>query len=381
MKRRQFLSLTGGGIVLAAGATLGSVASRAPTQALEPWTAAGTLYQEPRLRALSYAILSPNPHNRQPWRVDLSTKDTIRLFVDTERLLPETDPFNRQITIGLGCFLETLRQAAAQDGFRTEMDLFPQGSSLHGLDDRPVAEITLTADSETRPDPLFAHVLTRRSVKEPYDLSKPVAQDLLDQLGQSANHGTQFNSSADPEMVQKLRRLTSEALMVETETPRTMQESVDLFRIGKAEIEANPDGIDFSGPLFELLGFTGMMSHESMADPSSSVFKEGIKAVLENAETGMAHIWQVTKGNSRIDQLHTGMDWMRMHLTATALGLSLQPMSQALQEFPEMSALYAQAHETLAHEGETLQMLARLGYAAPVPASPRWPLEAKLIEE
>lgn len=32
---------------------------------------------------------------------------------------------------------------------------------------------------------------------------------------------------------------------------RTFQESIDLFRIGHREVDANPDGIDFTGPLFE----------------------------------------------------------------------------------------------------------------------------------
>ena len=36
-------------------------------------------------------------------------------------------------------------------------------------------------------------------------------------------------------------------------TPPTYEERVDLFRIGHREIEPNPDGVDFRGPLFESL--------------------------------------------------------------------------------------------------------------------------------
>ena len=45
--------------------------------------------REPRRRALSYAILAPNPHNRQPWLVDLRGENTVAVFRDTQRDLPD----------------------------------------------------------------------------------------------------------------------------------------------------------------------------------------------------------------------------------------------------------------------------------------------------
>src|SRR5687768_14669935 len=105
MERRRFLTLMGGGVILAAGSAAGAFAvTRTPTRALMPWTQT-TFYDEPRRRALSFAILAPNPHNRQPWLVDLATPGEVLLLVDTARMLPHTDPQNRQVTIGLGCFL------------------------------------------------------------------------------------------------------------------------------------------------------------------------------------------------------------------------------------------------------------------------------------
>jgi len=93
----------------------------------------------------------------------------------------------------------------------------------------------------------------------------------------------------------------------------------------------------------------------------------------------MGHLWQATPGNTRLDQINAGRDWVRLNLAATALGVGMQPLSQALQEYPEMAALYAQIHQMLAQEGETVQMLCRLGYGVAIGPSPRWPLEAKLI--
>jgi hypothetical protein len=36
-------------------------------------------------------------------------------------------------------------------------------------------------------------------------------------------------------------------------TTAHLQESVEVFRIGRREVNANPDGIEFMGPMFEAM--------------------------------------------------------------------------------------------------------------------------------
>ena len=379
LSRRQFLSIIGGGTILAAAGATAYAVTRTPERALAPWASAG-LAEEPRRRALSFALLAPNPHNRQPWMVDLSVPDQVVLHVDTTRLLPETDPFNRQITIGLGCFLETMRMAAAQQGYRVNLELFPQGESATALDARPVARATFVADSAVTPDPLFAHVLDRRSLKEPFDTARAVAPGVLDQLAASVTPASRFGGSVAEADIARYRALTHEALRIEIETPRTFMESVNLFRIGRAEVDASPDGIDFTGPLFETLRLLGLFTREAASDTSSSAFRAGADAVFANADTAMGHVWFVSTANTRRDQIAAGADWVRVNLAATAVGLAIQPLSQALQEYPEMADLYRDIHARLAPEGGTIQMFARIGYGPATPPSPRWPLEQKIAQ-
>ncbi|MEO0939243.1 MAG: twin-arginine translocation pathway signal protein [Pseudomonadota bacterium] len=375
--RRNTLALIGGGLIAAAGTATYAV-TRTPRTALAPWDMAGQ-YDDPRKRALSWAILSPNPHNRQPWMVDLGTPNEAHLYVDTNRLLPHTDPFNRQITIGLGCFLETLRMAAASEGIGTQTALFPQGSDPEKLDARPVAVVRF--EGTATPDPLFAHVPHRRSQKEPFDTARPVPQATLDDLlgALRAETTCRVAGSVDPETIAAQRQLSEDAMMIELETDHTYKESVDLFRIGRAEVDANPDGIDFTGPMFETLHLTGQFTREAAMDRTSLAYTGGVDAVLENMRTAMGHFWLTTQGNTRQDQIAAGAAWMRANLHCQRLGLGTQPLSQALQEYPEMDALYAQAHETMARPGETIQMWARIGYSPEVAPSPRWPIEAKLV--
>ncbi len=381
MNRRKFLAVLGGGaIVSATAAATGFALTRTPTKALAPWHEAGSVYGEPRRRALSYAILAPNPHNRQPWLVDLSQKDKIVLLVDTDRLLPATDPFNRQITIGLGCFLELLRMAAAEDGYRVSFENFPLGFDQARLDQRPVSVISFAPDPAVRKDPLFAHVLDRRSLKEPFDLGRDVSDGDLQTLERVVQSGLKVGTTNDPGKIRQLRQLTHQAMALEIETPHTYQESVDLFRIGKAEVETNPDGIDFSGVMFESLAAVGYFSRQAAVDPKSTAYQEGIGAVMANIDTAMGYVWLVTRSNTRFDQLDAGRDWLRVNLAATGARLGIHPISQALQEYPEMKTHYDRCHELLAARGGTLQMLGRLGHAGKVPPSPRWRLEAKIVK-
>ena len=70
---------------------------------------------------------------------------------------------------------------------------------------------------------------------------------------------------------------------------------------------------------------------------------------------------------------------MRIALSINRLGLSMQPMSQALQEYAAMATHYRKIHKMLSlREGERIQMLARLGYTKDVQPSPRWALSTRI---
>ena len=364
LSRRKTLAILGGGFIAAAGiGATAFVTTRRPRTALAPWENAGK-YEDPRKKALSYAILAPNPHNLQPWMVDLSQADTIVLYRDPDRGLPHTDPFSRQITIGLGCFLEQMKIAASQTGHNVDLDLFPEGEN------GPVAIARLSA--ATTLDPLATQITERRSCKEPFELST-IEAGKLDALKTYANIVT------EPESVDRLRQLTWEAFQVEMATPRTFQESTDLMRIGKQEINASPDGIDIGGPMLETLMLLGVMPREALIDPESDATRSFLSSYKNMLMSTPAYAVITSPKNDRLSQIAAGAAWLRLNLKTTELGLALHPVSQALQEYDEMAKLYNRSHELLAKDGETVQMLGRLGYGPSIKPTPRWPLEAKLL--
>jgi hypothetical protein len=91
-------------------------------------------------------------------------------------------------------------------------------------------------------------------------------------------------------------------------------------------------------------------------------------------ETGSGYLWLGSAGNDRATQIASGRAYVRMHLQATAAGVDMHPLSQALQEFPEMRGPYAAIHRAVGLDprSSTLQMLSRVGVAAaPDSPSPR----------
>jgi nitroreductase len=379
MTRRRLFAVTAGALVAVGGGTSAFLLTREPHAARAPWDpAAADTRDDARLRALALAILAPNPHNRQPWLFELVGEHTIAVFCDLDRRLPETDPFDRQITIGFGCFLELLAMAAAADGHLAEIMLFPDGEPQPRLDGRPLAVVTFARAGATQPDPLFAHLHDRRSNKEPFDTTRTVPAEALATLVAAAPDLT--SATAAPELVQALRALTFRAFELEAATPRTHLESIRLLRIGKAEIEASPDGIDIGGAVPELLAAAGLLTREAAADPASEAFAQTTEMYRDIMHTGMAYVWLVTAGNTRADQIAAGRAWARVNLAASATGLSAHPVSQALQEYPEMQEEARALPILLGVPGNParVQMLARIGYGPVVPPSPRWPLETRI---
>ena len=379
--RRKFMLILGGGVLVAAGGAGSWAMTRDPARARQPWEDARGLdaaAADPRRYALSHAILAPNPHNRQPWIADLSVDNEITLYFDTDRRLPFTDPFDRQLTIGLGCFLELLTMAAAETGHRSETTLFPNGEPQPILDTNPVARVRLVPDANVARDPLFAQIFKRHTNREAYDTSRQVPGSALSNIAAAAANA-RVDHTADMPKVTELRTLSWDAMDIELRTHETAKESIDLLRIGKAEIEANPDGISLPGPLMEGLDMLGFMSREEMLDTTSSVFQQQIAAMQPPYDTSMAFLWLATPGNSRADQIAAGRDYVRVHLAVTAEGLAMQPLSQALQEYEEMAEKFTEMRNALGIAAiETLQMFVRLGYGPQIKAAPRWPLDTRI---
>ncbi|MGL5139355.1 MAG: Acg family FMN-binding oxidoreductase, partial [Beijerinckiaceae bacterium] len=326
--------------------------------------------------AFRHALLAPNPHNRQPWLIRLVGADEAVISCDLDKRLPMTDPNDRQITIGFGCFVELARLAVLERGHGMDVTPFPEGAPTGRLDARPVAHLRFRKDAAARPDPLFKAVFDRRSTKQPFDMVRLPTDDVLASLIEAAGGPAVAAATIESRKVARLRSIIWDAWQIEGRTVRTWKETVDLMRIGAREIDANPDGVSIKGPLFEALQATGQIDRAQLADSASSAFKTGEARYRTMFAATPGFMWIASEADDKVDALAAGRAYLRANLAATLRGLAMQPISQALQEFPEMREQYAKIHAETA-VGK-LQMLMRIGYGPKVDETPRWPLEKVL---
>jgi nitroreductase len=387
--RRVFLrALSGAGLVatLGTGAVALGGCDEMPASALAPWAGPKPGLADARLRLLAWALLAPNPHNLQPWRADLRREGEILLSHDAARMLPETDPFGRQLLIGHGTFQELLTLAACASGLRAEIEPFPEGVFAEDrFDGRPVARVRLasagagTSAGATR-DPLFDAIPRRRSTKAPFDMARPLGDADAEALQSIPVAGGRIVVTRDPALVAELRRLVMEAFRVELSTPRTLRESVDVMRLGTDAIARDPDGIALSGNFIWWGRKLGLITPETLATPGSTAWKGGLDRYEAIFTATPAFGWLITRDNTRTTQLAAGRAYARLDLTAAARGVAIHPVSQLLQEYPEMTELQRRFERTVGvAPGERVQMLVRLGHAALPGAAPRRGVEALLL--
>lgn len=382
MDRRIFLRTAGGGAIVAATSTLAGCSSALPPEAIAAWQGPG---DEPDARRwiLAHAILAPHSHNLQSWLVDLSVPDEITLFIDRSRLLPETDPFSRQMMMSQGTFLELLDQAARQQGRRAEISLFPEGAfAPTTVDARPIARVRLVTDPSVQADPLFAQVFRRRTNREAYEPRVPSAEALQAMAASTAgfNARTGFVTSVQAEAMAQHRRIAKDAWRIELTTPRTVLESFKWLRVGPKEIAQHRDGISLNDPMVRVVTALGLFDRSVAPAPDDQATTGQLTEFDAHIDGTPAFYWLVTEGNDRVTQVNAGRAWVRAQLAATSQGLSMQPISQALQEYSEVAVPYREIHELLGAPAprHTVQMWARLGFAPAIEPSPRRGLDAHI---
>lgn len=378
MNRRGFIKVIGVGI---GGAALASTAVGCRSDVSVDdfgWSGPSDSLKDIRLQAISYAILAPNPHNKQPWIIRMTSANSFELYVDPERLLPETDPYYRQIHIGQGTFLEMLSIAATGLGHRANIEYFPQGEySNSELHEKPIAAIELIPQPGIAVDPLFAHLLERRSNKRNYDNKPLTATEVSDLKAFYKTTGNySFTVVQDKESKAKLSNILTQSMSVEVADKARDRETIAMFRFNPDEVEKYRDGFGLAQS-----GTTGFkkilienlfLSRSSVEKDPTDFGLQAIEIVKNSAESTHSFAWLTTKGNSRLDQVKVGREYCRLNIKTTAMGLAQHPMSQVLQEYSDMLPIQAEFKQVFSiAETETVQMLFRLGRAEDTAHSPR----------
>jgi hypothetical protein len=344
---------------------------------------ASAALEPPIIDAVRYGITAPSAHNTQPWKIELVSDTEARLYMDPERLLPVTDPPARQTHMSHGTFLELMAIGASHGGHRAEIELLPEGEmAQEDFGMKPTAYVRLVASSEIPVDPLFPYALTRRTSRLPHD-GPMVTGEELDAIAEHAVcPGLRLGLIPEAQLSEAFE-IVRAAMMIEVNDYEVYDETRQWFRFSKREVEKHRDGLSIN-----TAGLTGFAAGSAnMFLNAKNFHKEKnrnryLQTFGETAESTRGLLTMTSATNTMMDWLEAGRAYARAQLTAEMLGLRFQPVSQVLQEYPQMDGLRARFNAFVGVEApQKVQMLVRVGRTATPGLSPRRPIDDLLVQD
>jgi len=286
---------------------------------------------------LRAATMAPSMHNTQPWRFAVRrASQEIELYADPARALRHSDPHGRAVHIACGAALFNLRLAIMMAGREPVVRLYRPGET----------------DSE-----LHAAIAARHTNRRPFS-TRPVPPGILAELVAAASlEGAVLHLPGQEEA----RRLLHLAVAAERDLLADPAYRAELAQWAGGERDREGIPASAIGPR-DPGGRTPV--RDFRAGPVDYAwFEENPQLAVLSTGTG-----------TRTDWLRAGQALERVLLTATARGIAASPLTQALE-----TADAWQVRDPCS-AGEKPQMILRLGYGLPVPASPRRPVPEVLDE-
>ena len=348
-------------IFLILGMLLAGVLTQ-PKASLDAWSVnesdfpANASSEEKLTFLLRYAILAPSSYNTQPWRFNVSGNE-IDVFADRSRWLQVADADQRELYLSLGAALENLRVAADHFGYNYSITYFPGPQDL-------VARVVLQPQALPSLDPrLFPAIVLRQTNRNPYEERAIEDADLITLQKLGSDQDVRTDLVTDSATKKKFLDLTVRADQIQY------------------------SDVDFKSELGSWLGQGGMGPTGIQAKISQMevVFLDnGPQQIRKDTEliNSTPYLGFISTGrDDNESRVMAGQTLERLWLAATALGLSLQPMGQAL-EVPETKQELARLMPANGTDMPYVQQTFRLGFArgGVEEHTPRRPLEEVLIK-
>lgn len=325
-------------------------------------------FQSPILKAIAIGLNAPSAHNTQAWKFKIIHDKEMLLYVDETRLIPQTDPPARQIHISCGCFLEALAIGCSGIGYDVNISLLPEGEyKFEEIGKKPVAIVKLSESKNIAKHPLFEFIFQHRTNRTNYvgNLISNIEFNQLNRDSRTLHSKTIFINEL--EEIEKYKTVFSKAMVKESNTLSTNEETRKMFRFNNSEASTQRDGLTF-----EALGMSGigLFLAKSFTKNTTESWnkKETIEKGLANFKKGVnsskAIVMWLTPTNTILDQINVGRDFYQFCLALSKNGMCLHPLNQANQEFVEMTEIRNELDKLAGIKNqEKIQMIARIGRA------------------
>lgn len=332
------------------------------------------------------ALLAPNSHNSQPWKIKKVSDSEFLLFGDKEKQLIEIDSLNRQFFHTQGCFLELAHLTADKLMFDTKITYFPKGKpEPKTFSNLPVAKFEIFPKTKCVHDFLFAGVPNRRMNRSVYSgnlISKEEIEDLKMLMGPT-KHKLLFVN--DPKQLESILPILDAAFAMETNRTESNELNRKWFRVSKEDIYTKRDGLTLEGnglsgiKLWFAKTFFVDLSKESWH--SESAREAGIQMFQKQVYSSKALVFFITEGSDEERTwIETGRDFMRLTLACAVREIAFHTMNQSVEDYPESREFTKQLKTILGLKSkEQIQLIARMGRSSYEYNSPRRELSSFLI--
>jgi hypothetical protein len=278
------------------------------------------------------------------------------------------DENHRELYISLGCAAENLIIAARAMGYETRY------SVLSDLGQEPFIRIELRK-GEAEMSHLFEQIEKRQTNRSVYK-DRIIARDTLDVLKATVNDPNirlhyYENGTQDFVTLQEYVKVGNTIQMMDDEFKK---ELISWIRFNGMQVSKSPDGLSYkvmgTPPL---PGFLGKAIVGSFMKPDAQN-----KTDMEKINSSSHFVLFTIPENNFQNWVQLGRTLQRFLLETTRLGIACAFLNQPC----EVNKLAAQLPDALGLDGEIPNILLRIGYADPLPYSPRRNLDdMKIVYE
>ena len=375
MNRRDFLRLSGEGILLLGGMSLMNACSGLGRNDLPQFNGEKESikgFEKDDMEILYLASLAPSGHNTQPWVVRILEPKHWVIGSDKKRWLPAVDPENREMLLGIGAFLENMVLAAGTFGYSIDVKIIAKNRT-----DADIADIRLRKD-KVQEFPV-EKIKKRRTVRSNFldqeikgdDLKYITKHDTRPCLVQIQSPHSSYFPNNSPQG-KYLQAGTIEANRAQAFRDPAQEELANWIRWSNKEAKQyrnglTPESMEIKG----IAGFFVRSFYDRQSVLKKSFRDQTVDVAAKQVKTCGGWL-VVTSSDSSIPALiEHGRVFQNMLLKIRDKMIAIHPMTQMLEEKPWKD----QVAKELGVTGE-VQWILRISYlkSYPDPVSLRMPV-------
>ena len=351
MKRRKFLGIAGGVIIIGGATYYGfSDKSNFVRANVKQDYDSKIPFKLDEEEILTLASFAPSGHNTQPWLVKYIAPYHWIIGNDKSRWLPAVDPTQRETILSIGAFLQNLEYAANNFGYNCQLNILATTNQ-----DENIAEIKLTkANGIIKYD--IEKIKQRRTVRSNYLNDVLKKEDRTYLINNEIDFVHYIPNTAKEHLW--LNEQTIEANKLQAYRDAAQSELANWIRFSSKDASTNLDGLTLASMEIEGIPAWYLRNFYGEKQVMKNNFREqSIDKVVKQVSQSAGWLVITSKDNSVIALLETGKRMQRLFLKVRDKGIAIHPMTQIIEEAATNKLL-----NNAIGINEPIQFILRTGY-------------------